>query len=82
MIKMEAIIDMPFGVGIRAKGETFEATESEAKILEALKRARRVGAETDSGEAASKERPGTSKKPAKTAAPQKGEYSRRDMKAD
>lgn len=82
MPKMQAIVDMPFGVGIREKGETFEATEHEAGILEALKRARRLdeqgeapAAVSGSEPAPAADKPATENRAAKT-------YARRDLKAE
>lgn len=42
MPKLEALCACPFGVGVHPKGATFYATEHEARILEALSRAKRV----------------------------------------
>lgn len=81
MPKLEAIVNMPFGVGVKNAGELFDATDEEAKLLVALKRAKRV----DAGKAAKSETTAQDAAPAEAtsksdAKPNRG-YSRRDMKA-
>ena len=42
MPKVEALCDVPFGVGVQPRGAVFEATQQEANLLVALKRVRVV----------------------------------------
>lgn len=87
---VEALCDVPFGVGVKPKGTRFEATVREANLLVALKRARVV-----ESEAAAEAAPATAKQDAapesaqpraeevaKTESkPEKRKYQRRDMRA-
>lgn len=87
---VEALCDVPFGVGVQPKGARFEATVREANLLVALKRARVVEPEkaTDPApDAAPKEvAPASDTPPADEVAkteskPEKRKYQRRDMRA-
>ncbi len=84
MVKMLALRRHPFGVGHREKGEQYDATPDEAKVLTALGWARELPKQT---KVEAKPEPQTletaamtaQKKPAKKAAEQR--YRTRDMKA-
>lgn len=58
---------MPFGVGIRLKGERFDATDAEARILLALNRAKVY-------------EPSKAEEVPKDSVQKDAGYSRRDMK--
>ena len=76
MPKIEAIVDVPFGTGVQLKGSQFDATEQEAQLLVALKRAKLVEPErTERTHAAQVE-----EKVVEMEAPKRA-YNRRDMKA-
>lgn len=94
MPTVKALTNTPFGVGIRAKGEVFEATEHEAKLLVALRRAVIVepekaqkvektetakNTEVATKDLVAKEKPADD--PKKDVKAPKGKYNRRDMKA-
>lgn len=85
MPKLEAIVAMPFGVGVKQVGEQFDATQQEANLLVALKRAKLVKSEAAKAEPTKAEAPKVEKVVKAEEAPKpnasKRAYNRRDMKA-
>lgn len=81
MIKVEALVNCPFGTGIQQKGAQFEATQAEANILVALKRVRIVTEKAKVETPAEKvEQVEKAVEPKAEPKKQKG-YNRRDMRA-
>lgn len=88
MVKLEALMSIPYGVGTRAKGEIFEAPQADAAVLVGLKRARLADGASSEKATATKavakktptRKPAAPKPAAKPAKPKAG-YNRRDMKA-
>ncbi len=81
-ITMKALRNHPFGTGIRQAGEEYDATASEAKVLEALGWAQRADAPKKAE--AAKPAPAVTKAanpPARKAAKKAQGYRTRDMKA-
>lgn len=75
MPTVKALCNVPFGTGIRATGEEFEASDHEAKILVALRRVELVKEPKEKADPDAK----AAAKPAKAL--KSNTYKTRDLKA-